>query len=169
MSEHRATSDTLETRLALAERRIEELTAYCEDLEDRLTRLAVAKVAESRFPFWNWELQRGMSQAERTRLTIVLTYLDDRVIGLSTPEALRKDIDGIPHDVLHGEAPLAAREAADAIKTVTGIVHDGALIDLVEALAGQGMVRQLCAFLLDALRPESGPAPEPAPAPRTEP
>jgi len=141
----------LEDRIAELEARLESLTSYCQDLEDRITKLAVAKVSESRFPFWNWQLARGMDTEERKALVLVLSALDDRVLGELRPEELQKPVEGVGHDVLYSDKPLAARDAVDAIRAATGMTTDEQVIELIEVLAGQGMFRELTGFMLTAL------------------
>lgn len=140
----------LEARIDELERQLETVTEYCEDLEDRITTMAVAKVPEPRFPYWNWQLGRRMSTEQRRRMSFVLSTLDDRVQGLEM--ILQKDIPGVDHDVLYGDKPLQAGDATAAIKAVTGLRHDAQVIELLEAVQGQGMFRHLCPFLLAALR-----------------
>lgn len=142
----------LEAKIATLERKLEMVTEYCQELEERIKKLALVKCPEPRFPFWNWQLCRGMSREEWRRLSVVLSFLEDRVAGEPVPEALHKDIGGIPQRVLFGDEPLDPGEACDAVKWVTGIEHEDALIELLEALFGQGMFRSLCPFLLKTLR-----------------
>jgi len=146
------TTRTLEARIEELERKVEALTEHCAELKDRLRLMAVAKVSEPRFPFFNWQLFHGSSLEDQGKMFCVLTALDDRVTGRDTPPEFRKEIEGVPNEVLYGDQPLTVEDAANAIKTITGLVHDGALFDLVEAIHGQGMVRNLCPFLLDGLR-----------------
>ena len=98
----------LEARVVELERKLGALTAYCEDLQSRITMMAVAKVAETRFPYWNWQLCRGMSSEDRRRLTIVLGALDARAEGASMPAEHHKDVEGVDHDILYGNQPLQA-------------------------------------------------------------
>lgn len=142
----------LEARIEALERRLEALTEYCEDLEDRITTMAVAKVPEARFPYWNWQLCRGMSTEERRTLSFVLSILDARVEGSPIAEEFRKDIAGVPLDILYSDKPIQAAEAAAVIKAVTGMKHDAGVIELLEAVQGQDMFRHLCPFLLATLR-----------------
>ena len=86
----------LEARIAELERKLKALTEYCEGLEDRIIKLAVAKVPEPRFPYWNWQLCRGMSTEERRTLSFVLSILDARVEGSPIAEEVRMDIAGVP-------------------------------------------------------------------------
>lgn len=138
----------LELRVQELERKLEALTEYCEDLETRITTMAVAKVGEPRFPYWNWQLCHRMSTEDRRRLTLVLSALEARAEGSCLSKEFQKEIEGVPNDLLYSDEPLQAAEAMAAIKAVTGMKHDNRVMELIEAVQGQGILRSLCAFML---------------------
>jgi hypothetical protein len=110
--------------------------------------MAVAKVAEPRFPYWNWQLVGGMPIEDRRRLTHVLWALNARAEGSCLWKEFQKEIEGVPNDLLYSDEPLQAADAMAAIKAVTGMKHDTRVMELIEAVQGQGILRSLCAFML---------------------
>jgi hypothetical protein len=142
----------LEDRIKELERKVEALTDECEHLGWRVSTLRLAKLSDPRYPFWNWQLQMMESEAMRTNLDIVLGALNDRAAGDGTPDEMKKDIEGVPHELLYGSDPLKLSDVFQAIKLTTGLKHDSQVVDCIKALNEQGMMlRQLRDFVLSAL------------------
>lgn len=138
----------LEQRIADLESRLESLTEQHGELSERLLRLSLATVPEPRFPFWTWYIRSHMSEKTRTRLQQLLLLLSFRAEGEPIPDPFRKDIEGVPHELLNSSEPLTADEISVAVKAVTGIQNEARVVEMFEALKDQSIQVELCDLYL---------------------
>jgi hypothetical protein len=141
--------NVLENRIKELEHQVERLTERCDELQDMLHTMALAKLADPRYPYWNWLLINRISDEVRMPLTMLLGALNDRVISLELPDELKKKgIDGVPQEVLYGPGAPTREEAYAAIKTVIGMKYDDRVTEMLQAIKEQGILQSLCDHLL---------------------
>lgn len=138
----------LEERIADLESRLESLTEQHIELSERLLRLSLATVPEPRFPFWTWYIRSHMPEQTRNKLQQLLLLLSFRAEGETIPDPFRKDIEGVPHELLNSPEPLTAEEISIAVKAVTGIHNEARVAEMFEALKGQSIQADLCDLYL---------------------
>jgi hypothetical protein len=138
----------LENQVKALETQLEALAGNHEQLAQRLLRLSLATQPHPRFPYWTWYIRHHLPEHDRERLETVLMLLCARVDKLELPEALHKPIPGIAHEVLYGPSPLRVEDISAAVKYITGLKHESQIVELFEAIQGQGMFQSLCTFYL---------------------
>lgn len=141
--------EKLENKIKELEGTIEALTNRCDVLEWRLLTLAISKIPDPRYPFWNWILSHGMPEETRLRLTALLSALQGRVTGTQLPSVEEKI--GISGDLLTGSGPPRAEEVLAAIKSITGMQDNRQIADMLRAVNDQGMFQELCEHVLSSL------------------
>jgi hypothetical protein len=141
----------LENKIEALENRIEALSARCHDLERRMIRMAVSKISDPRYPYWNWFLCRGASEEEMLKLNVLLSAMHGRVTGSPLPNETNKSIDGVSLDLLsHGSGPLPVEQVFAAIKRVAGMEGDWQVVELIRVVHEQGMFQELCEYVLSS-------------------
>lgn len=138
----------LEQRIADLESKLEALAEQHYWLGQRLLHLSLATLPEPRFPFWTYYIRSHMPEETRQGLGMLVALLTFRANGEPIPDPLRKDIEGVPHELLNSSEPLTAENISTAVKAVTGILHESEVVELFEAMKGQGIHVELCDFYL---------------------
>lgn len=147
-----AESDELESRIRKLEATLKALTHRCEELEGRAIMMALAKLDDPRFAYWNWLLRTSFLNQCRLNLTILLPALNNRIKGEPLPREKQEMIEGISSDLMYGSGPLpSADEMVQMIKTAAEITHTSRVKELLEAVRDQDMYPELCDYLLDPL------------------
>lgn len=138
----------LEKRIADLESKLEDLTERHVELGERLLRLSLSAVPEPRFPFWTWYIRNHVSEQTRVRLGVLITLLGFRLRGEPIPEPFRKDIEGVPRELLNSSEPLTVEDIHIAVSAVTGIQDNDRLAEMFKAMKGQGIHTELCELYL---------------------
>jgi len=125
------------------------LSLRCDDLESRLIRLAVAKIPDPRYPFWNWMLRQGMPDETRLRLMALLSALEGRMTGTQLPGADSKL--GVSHDLVYGSGAPPVDDVVASVQSVAGLGDDAQVVDMLRAVDEQGLFQTLCEYVLSAL------------------
>lgn len=141
----------LEKKIETLESEIDALRKRCHDLEWRMVRLAVAKIPDPRYPYWNWILSGAIPEETMVTLNLLLSALNERLTGVEIPNEEQKDIEGVSRDVLYGSGPLRVEDVLEAIKSITGMEDNWQVVDLIRAVNEQGMFDELCEHVLSSL------------------
>jgi hypothetical protein len=141
----------LEDRIKELERKLEALTDDFHHVASCVSTMKVSKLSDPRYPYWNWELLMIDSEAKKRRLDITLGALNSRAAGEETPDEMKKDLEGVPHELLYGTDPLKLSDVFQAFKLAMGWKHDSHVVDCIKAIHEQRILRPLCDFVLSAL------------------
>lgn len=128
----------------------------CEELEERVILMALAKIDDPRYPYSNWLLHRGLNDSARASLSTLLPALEARLKGAQVPPQQQRSIDGISNELLYGSGAPHAFEVIEAIKAVTGLRQISQVRDLLAALNDELLFCDLCDYVLDAIEERSG-------------
>lgn len=141
------TTAELEAEVQRLQERVEHLSAV-------IQRLAVCKQADERYPYWNWLVERNVTEQQRVQLEHVLGILDYRRAKEPVPAAFRKEIAGLDSEQLYRNEPPSYREAAEYLRVVMGTKQGGFVPSLLQALLGQQKMQSLCLALLAEFQTE---------------
>jgi len=143
-----SSNEALEDRVKKLEKDVAALTKQCELLEWRVQIMTVSKISHPRFPYWQRQLEIIGSMQKRQDLNVVLHGLSERLEGKVDPSEKHLEVEGVPNELLYSTDPLTAEDVFKAIKLVTGFVPNVLVVELMQAVEGQGMYRSLCEFFL---------------------
>ena len=128
--------------------RVTALEMELENLRDRVDRLAVSKLSDPRFPYFEWLVLHEITPDAQSRLETVLTILSYRVEGAPVPDLLRKPLEGVDLDLLYEEGPPSLDDVVRLGSAVLTIGSSAAVTRLLRALRDQGMFEDLVDTLL---------------------
>lgn len=152
MSREAKTTDdkiaAMEQRIVELEEQLSRLAGHCHELEWKITRLSVSKIADPKYALWDWVLRRGLTDEGYRRLMHLLSVLDARAAGEVLPEMLKKDVDEVPSATLYASAPLRADEAIELIKRALRLARDEDAFELLEAARAQRLYQNLTSLVV---------------------
>lgn len=138
----------LEKKIKKLESKVETLEDQCGDLRDRLHRMAISKISDPRYTYWNWQLSRPVPEETVRELNHLLSSLSHRVKGTEIDDMFKKSIPGISSEWLYASGPLKVEDVFAAIKTITGMTGHMQVVDLIRAVEEQGFYSELCEYVL---------------------
>lgn len=129
--------------------KVSALELELEILRERVSRLAVSKLSDPRFPYFEWLVLHEVTPEAQSRLETVLTILSYRVEEVPVPDLLRRPLPEVDLDLLYAEGAPSLDDIVQLLCGVLAIGSPAVVRRLLCALRDQGMFEDLVEALMD--------------------
>lgn len=128
--------------------RLAQLEARVQELSDRLTTLAVCKLADPRYPYFEWQVSHPMSAQEQVKLDLLLRVLSARFAGEEVNGPVRAKAQQVVPHVSLDAGPPSFGEIASAIREALGWRRPEQVLELLQSMHDQGSLEEFTAHAL---------------------
>jgi len=142
-----------EKKISNLEKRIEQLEEKIQELADKVLTLSVIKITDSRFPYFNWLLTMSLSDDKRSLLEGIMSVLSDRLKGEEVPDIFKKEVPGVPMNILYSDHIPNYKETEEIITGALDI-SEKIIPNMLRAMYKQGKFKELCEYLLTEIGEE---------------
>lgn len=144
----------LEQKVSEQEKEIEQLKQQVEELTWFFRRLTVSKLSDPKYPYWNWLLERNVSEEKMTLSEIIMLIFKTRYEQREIPARFRKERYEVYSDRLFSDQVPSLQEVQETIASVLDINND-LVNELLASMKDQGIMVDLCSQLLSQAPPST--------------
>lgn len=131
--------------------KIRELEERIERLETKILWMAMSKLPNPKHPYYEWLLYLNIPENKRELMEHVLVILSWRLENQAIHEEFKKQIPGIPYELLYSESMPSFEEVEEILSIILGFNNRKHIINLLKSLYDEGKFQKLCRYLLEQI------------------
>ncbi|MCG7406087.1 hypothetical protein MH117_01560 [Paenibacillus sp. ACRRX] len=123
-------------------------------LEDKVVRLAICKISNGNYPYYDFLLSYHITPEQQFQIKRLFMVLSEKRSGNTLPVSF-KSSESYSTDFLYEDSTITYNDVKNSILTILLNTDDDLPLSLITAMRDQGMQTELCDYLISLAKNET--------------